>query len=65
MNLEQITIERLQEIEAERAQTQQDPRFHMWMKDLHVGRLYINRDGIIKANQMMQDYSKQKDYIWE
>ncbi len=65
MNLEHISIQRLQEIESERAQTQQDPRFHRWMQDLHVGRLHVDRSGIITANQMMQDYSKSKNSLWE
>jgi hypothetical protein len=65
MTLEHITIERLQEIEAERAKTQQDVKFHHWMKELHVGRLCIDRTGIIRANQMMQGYSQPKNYIWE
>jgi hypothetical protein len=65
MNLEHITLERLQEIEAERAQTQLDPKFHTWMRDLHVGRLSIDRSGIMRANQMMEDYSKLKNQLWE
>jgi hypothetical protein len=60
MKLEHITIERLQEIEAERAKTEQDPRFHYWMKELHVSRLYVDRSGIIRANQIMQSYSQSK-----
>ena len=65
MNLKHITIERHQEIEAERAQTQLDPNFHCWMQELRVSRMHIDREGIIRANQMMQDYSKPKTYIWE
>ena len=65
MNLEHITLERLQEIEAERAQTQLDPNFHRWMKDMNVSRLSIDRSGIMRANQMMQDYSKSKNSVWE
>ena len=65
MTLEHITLERLQEIEAERAQTQKDPNFHTWMKDMNVGRLSIDRSGIMRANQMMQDYSTLKDSLWE
>ena len=58
MSLEHITITRLQEIEAERAQTQSDPEFHRWMQELKVGRLCVNREGIVRANQMMKDYSQ-------
>ena len=56
MSLEQISLERLQEIEQERATTQSDPEFQSWMTQLNIGRLCVNRDGIIRANQMMQDW---------
>ena len=56
MNLKHITLERLQEIEVERAQTQLDPEFQSWMTQLNIGRLYVNREGILRANQMMQEW---------
>ena len=56
MNLEHISVERLQEIEQERAQTQLDPEFQSWMHELNIGRLCVNREGIVKANLMMQDW---------
>jgi hypothetical protein len=56
MTLEHISIERIEEIEQERAQTQSDPEFQSWVTQLNVGRLCINRDGIVKANQMMQEW---------
>ena len=68
MTLEHITIERLQEIEAERAQTQQNPEFQAWMQQLKVGRLCVDRDGIVKANQMMQEWktcSNLNTSLWE
>ncbi len=56
MSLENISLERLQEIEQERAKTQSDPEFQSWMTQLNIGRLCVNRDGIIRANQMMQEW---------
>lgn len=56
MTLNQIGIERLQQIEAERTQIQQNPQFRTWMQEMHVGRLYVDRSGIIRANEMMQQY---------
>jgi hypothetical protein len=56
MSLEHISAERLQEIEQERAQTQLDPEFQSWMHELNIGRLCVNRDGIVKANLMMQEW---------
>lgn len=67
MSLQHITIERLQEIEAERAQTQADVNFHHWMEQLRVGKLCVNQDGVIKAQQMMENwnYSQLNDLTWE
>jgi hypothetical protein len=67
MNLTNITIERLQEIEAERAQTEQDPNFHHWMEEMKVGKLSVNRDGIIRAQQMMADWNQSSlnKFTWE
>jgi hypothetical protein len=56
MNLEHISVERLQEIEQERAQTQSDPEFQSWMHELNIGRLFVNREGIVRANLMMQEW---------
>ena len=56
MSLDNVSLERLQEIEEERAQTQSDPEFQSWVTQLNVGRLCINREGIVKANQMMQEW---------
>lgn len=56
MSLDNISVERLQEIEQERAKTQSDPEFQSWMTQLNIGRLCVNRDGIIRANQMMQEW---------
>ena len=51
-----ITIERLQEIERERSQTIADTRFQQWMKQMNVGRLWIDRQLIHNARQAMQDW---------
>ncbi len=56
MTLEHIKLERLEEIEQERAKTQSDPEFQSWMTQLNIGRLCVNREGIVRANQMMQEW---------
>lgn len=56
MNLQLITLERLEQIEKERTETQSNPQFHRWMRELNVSKLYINRDGITRANLMMQEW---------
>ena len=43
------SLERLQEIENERAQTNNDPEFHKWLQQLNVSRLHIRRDGLDRA----------------
>jgi len=57
MILENITIERLEEIEQERLETQMDPAYQQWFDEMHISRLYVSREGITNANRMMADYS--------
>ena len=54
--MENITIERLIEIEKEREQTMMDKKFQQWMKKFNVSRLHNDRAGIIKANELMDQY---------
>jgi hypothetical protein len=54
------TIERLEQIEQEREQTMMDKQFQQWMKKLNVSRLYTDKTGIIKANELMDQYDLSK-----
>jgi hypothetical protein len=54
------TIERLEQIEQEREQTMMDKQFQQWMKKLNVSRLYTDKTGIIKANELMDQYNLSK-----
>lgn len=65
--LKHITIERLQEIEAERAQTETDPNFKAWMHELRVGTLCVTKEGITRAQQMMSDWNQSplNKHLWE
>ena len=65
--LKHITIERLQEIEAERAQTETDPNFQAWMEQLRVSKLCKPKDGITRAQQMMSDWNQSSlnKHLWE
>jgi hypothetical protein len=65
--LKHITIERLQEIEAERAQTETDPNFQAWMQQLKVSNLCIEKDGVTRAQQMMADWNQSplNKHLWE
>ena len=55
-----ITIERLEQIENERVNTFMDPNFRDWLKQFNVSRLYPKREGIDRANQMMEDWDTTK-----
>lgn len=50
------SLERLQEIENERAQTNNDPEFHKWLQQLNVSRLHIRRDGLDRAKDIMEQW---------
>jgi hypothetical protein len=54
------TIERLVEIENEREQTMMDKQFQQWMKKLNVSRLYTDKAGVIRANELMDQYDLSK-----
>ena len=60
MNINNITIEQWERLEQERLQTQLDPNFQEWMKQLNVSRMCKSRDGIDRANQMMDDWDQTK-----
>jgi len=51
-----ITVERLQEIEQERNQTMADLAYQRWMQDLQVGSRWIDRKLIHNANLAMQEW---------
>jgi hypothetical protein len=54
------TIERLIEIEQEREQTMMDKQFQLWMKKLNVSRLYTDKTGVLRANELMNQYDLSK-----
>jgi len=54
------TIERLIEIEIEREQTIMDKQFQQWMKKLNVSRLYTDKTGVLRANELMDQYDLSK-----
>jgi hypothetical protein len=51
-----ISIERLEQIESERNQTMADVAYQRWMQELKVASMYIDRTPIHNANQAMQDW---------
>lgn len=59
--LQNVPIERLLQIEQEREHTQGDIKFQKWCKDMRIGIMYKNREGIENANRMMQDWVKREE----
>lgn len=51
-----ITVERLEQIELERHHTMANLAYHRWMQDLKVGSRYIDRQPIHNANYAMQSW---------
>lgn len=54
--VDSISVERLQEIEAERRQTQSDPMYIQWMKELNVSGSYVDRTPIHNAQHAMMEW---------
>jgi hypothetical protein len=54
------TIERLIEIENEREQIMMDKQFQQWMKKMNVSCLYTDKTGVIRANELMNQYDLSK-----
>jgi hypothetical protein len=51
-----ITVERLEQIQRERDLTMADQAYQRWMKDLQVGSRWIDRQLIHNANLAMQEW---------
>jgi hypothetical protein len=56
MNLENLDLEKYEQLELERANTMNDLNFQSWAKDLNVSQSYEDRNGIIKANELNRQY---------
>jgi hypothetical protein len=54
--MENITIERLEQIERERLQTMADKQFQMWMKQLNVSQSYSEPTSKLNAREMNNQY---------
>lgn len=52
-SIERVSIDRLEEIESERAYTMSDAQFIQWCKDMKIGHRVQRREGINRANEMM------------
>lgn len=57
MILNNITIERFEQIEDERAKTFNDPAFIKWMRKFKVSRLASNPNAMEQTRRAMEDYN--------
>lgn len=51
-----ITIERLEQIDKERNETYADTAYQRWMQDLKVGSMYVDRQSMRNAVDLMQEW---------
>ena len=60
MNISNISLEQWEQLEQERTQTQLDPEFQKWMQELNVSRMCKSREGIDRANHIMEEWDQNK-----
>jgi hypothetical protein len=56
MNLERLDLEKYEVLEQERNRTTADPLYQQWMSELGVSSSYWDREGIIRANDINNQY---------
>ena len=57
MNLERLDLEKYEVLEQERNNTIADPLYQQWMSELGVSSSYWDREGIIRANELNNQYT--------
>ena len=57
MNLERLDLEKYELLELERNNTISDPLYQQWMSELGVSSSYSDREGIIRANELNNQYT--------
>jgi len=57
MNLERLDLEKYEVLELERNRTLADPLYQQWMSELKVSSSYTDREGIIRANDLNNQYT--------
>jgi hypothetical protein len=57
MNLERLDLEKYELLELERNNTISDPLYQQWMSELGVSSSYSDREGIIRANDLNNQYT--------
>jgi regulatory protein YycH of two-component signal transduction system YycFG len=57
MNLERLDLEKYEVLESERNSTFADSGFQHWVSTLKVSSSYSDREGIIRANELNNQYT--------
>jgi hypothetical protein len=60
MYLQHLPIERLEQIYKDREETQNNPLFWQWLKELNVSRMWLDKTLIHNARQAMQDWDSSR-----
>ena len=57
MNLERLDLEKYEVLEMDRNRTYADTGFQQWVSELNVSQSYIDREGILRANELNNQYN--------
>jgi len=56
MNLERLDLEKYEQLEMERNSTYADKGFQQWVSELNISQSYEDREGILRANEINNQY---------
>jgi hypothetical protein len=57
MNLERLDLEKYEVLEMDRNRTYADKGFQQWVSELNISQSYIDRGGILRANELNNQYN--------
>ena len=49
-------VQAYEQLENERTQTQLDPQYQQWVKELNISQSYVEPDGFIRAKELNSQY---------
>jgi hypothetical protein len=56
MNLERLDLEKYEVLEMDRNRTYADSKFQQWVSELNISQSYEDREGIVRANELNNQY---------
>jgi hypothetical protein len=56
MNLERLDLEKYEQLEMDRNRTYADTGFQQWVSQLNISQSYEDREGILRANEINNQY---------